>query len=135
MVPDGYIHLGWLRRLAAPVSTPFPLPQHTLPIATVPPVARFTPNVTPVVAAQPVDGAIAQLNLALQGSDANTVAALTVGTVLFGRGLLNGDVSQLLPLDALAWLQDRWTPAATRSVGAYQYIEHFDLLEVHTSGG
>src|SRR5215212_7764755 len=121
----------------APVARPAPLsPPHWLPSSTL--VTRVSqtvlatptglPTLEPLPTAQTIDTAVAMLQRALQASDPGGLQSLLGNEILLDGALIDRDA-------AGQWLAARWGPADTsRSVVGWQYVEHFVLLEVQTTG-
>ncbi len=121
----------------APVTIPAPFsPPRLLPSSTV--VTRVsrtrvaTPTVLPTLVPSPtsqtIDSAVALLQRALQANDPAGLRTLLGNEILLDDALIARD-------PAWQWLAARWGLADTsRRVVETHYVEHFDLVEVQTTG-
>ena len=79
---------------------------------------------------QPIEAAMDALIFALRQTEPQAMLPLLSSDVL-----LEGTTSQMLNRDvAWQWLAARWQANKVREVTEMDYVEHFVLLEVKTSG-
>lgn len=103
-------------------------PTITPVIATPSAIATRQLATTPESAAVTVEA----VRQALRANDAMTFMSLLLRRVLMAHGP-EGEMGEMVERDAaLAWLNTRW--GATREIVSTQYIEHFMLLEIRTTG-
>jgi len=132
-----WLTLGWLFGLScvacsvAPQSSTPSATLTTAPVATPiphPPTPQATRK--PRATAQPIEAGVDALKQALRQSDPRVMLPLLGNAVL-----LEGTTSRMLDRDAaFHWLAARWLAGAVREVTTTDYVEHFVLLEVKTTG-
>ncbi len=117
----------------APIATPTILVPTIAPVA--PPIvptptsfATAVPRSTP----QPIESAIEAVTRALQAKDTSTLQLLLNDQVLLAQGPEANVGGLIARTDAMAWLNERW--GNHRAMVSTDYIEHFEMIEVTTSG-